>query len=302
MFVIQRAINNYPLNYGANCIVIPANYKIMRRSILFSAIAAAALFNTTAKAQVISVGVQFGGGRGPIASIGVAAPVRTVVYDDFYYLPEVDAYYSVGEAVYYYNNGYNWVPVSYIPGYRNYDWRTATRYQIRGTRPYMNHNYYASKYGSRDRYANNNRGGNNNRPDYRGNDRYDNRRDDRFDNRGNNDRGRGNDSRFDNNRGPQRGNDNDWGRNNQSNPSNRPQGGFGQPQGQPQAQPQPQRGGGFGQPQGQPQAQPQQGGGRGQGNGDAQPGRQNGSDRGYRGQQRFSDNQNNTGITRIGRG
>jgi hypothetical protein len=299
MIIIQWAISNYGLNYGANSIVIPTNYDIMKSSILFSAITAAALFGTTANAQIISLGVQFGGGRGPVASVGVAAPVRTVVYDDFYYLPEVDAYYSVDEDVYYYNDGYHWVPVTYIPGYRNYDWRTATRYQIRGTRPYMNHTYYASRYGNRDRYANNNRGGFNNRPDYRGNDRFDNRRDDRFDNRGNNGLNRGNDSRFDNNLGPQRGNDNDRGRNNQSSPSNRPQGGFGQPQGQPQAQPQtqPQRGGGFG----QPQVSPQQGGGREQGNVNAQPsGQQGGRERGSRGAY-FTDNQSSNGVTRIAR-
>lgn len=251
---------------------------IMRKSILFSTIAAAAMFSTVANAQVISIGVQFGR-PAPV----VVAP-RPVVYDDFYYLPEVDAYYSVGENLYYYNDGYNWVPVAYIPGYRSFNWRTSVRYQIHSTRPYMNHNYYVSRYGNRDRYVNN-RGGYNNRPDYRGNDRYDNRgpasrRDD--DRGGWNNSNRGQDNRYN---GPQRGND-DRGRNNQPAQPNRPQGGgFDRPQAQPQR---PQQGGGFGQPSGS---------GRGQGNGNVQPG---GRERGGRGEQ-FTGGQSSNGVTRIAR-
>lgn len=243
----------------------------MRKSVLFSAIAAAALFSTVANAQVISIGVQFGR---PAPVVVAPPPVRPVVYDNFYYLPEVDAYYSVNENLYYYNNGYTWVPVTYIPGYRSYDWRTSVRYQIHATRPYMNHNYYVTRYGSRDRgWVDNRRY--DNRPDYRGNDRFDDR------NRWNNNNRRPDPRYDDRGNGPQRGNDG-RGRNDQPAQPNRPQGEFERPQSQPQTQPQ--RGGGFDRPQGQPQAQPQQGGGR---------------ERGGRGDF-FTGNQSN-GVTRIAR-
>ena len=126
-------------------------------------------------------------------------------YNDYYYLPDVGAYYSVGERAYYYNNGGRWMSAAYLPGYRNYDWRTARRYEVHANRPYLNHNYYSSRYGaSRGNYTNN-------RNDYRGNDRFDNNRgNDRFDR--NDNRGRGQQG-FDRGNGTQR-----------------PQGGFSQPQ------------------------------------------------------------------------
>jgi hypothetical protein len=147
----------------------------MRKLILLSAIVAGGLLSTTAKAQIgVSIGVNFGS-RGPIVHVPVATPpiAYDTYYNDYYYLPDVGAYYSVDERAYYYNNGGRWMSATYLPGYRNYDWRTARRYEVHANRPYLNHNYYSSRYGSgRSNY-------NNNRNDYRGNDRFDDRNDTR---------------------------------------------------------------------------------------------------------------------------
>ncbi len=179
----------------------------MRKLILLSAIVAGGLLSTTAKAQIgVSIGVNFGS-RAPIVHVPVATPpiAYDAYYNDYYYLPDVGAYYSVGEQAYYYNNGGRWMSAAYLPGYRNYDWRTARRYEVHANRPYLNHEYYRSRYDVR-------RNDFDNRNDYRGNDRYDNRGNSRYDNRndsrgrgqnfdrGNNGRGRGNDNKFADNR------------------------------------------------------------------------------------------------------
>ncbi len=179
----------------------------MKKLAIISALALSGFAFNSASAQVhVSVGFNLGG---PVV---VQRPVA--VYDDYYYLPEVDAYYSVGENLYYYNNGYEWVAAVYLPGaYRNYSWRNVRRVQIHANRPYMNHSVYRTRYGGNqfdwrrydnrndnrdwDRNAGNNRSGqnrgNDNRPDWNGNDnRNDNRGgrpDQRNDNRGNDSRG-----------------------------------------------------------------------------------------------------------------
>src|SRR5882757_9148849 len=117
----------------------------MKKLILLSAIAAGSLFYTrTASAQIsIHFGINV-----PVHRVYVPAPRPVVVdeapvydddenipadyNDDYYYLPEVEAYYSVPSHCYYYNNGSSWVTAAYLPGaYRNYDWRTAVRYEVR---------------------------------------------------------------------------------------------------------------------------------------------------------------------------
>jgi hypothetical protein len=221
----------------------------MRKLILLSAIAAGAMFSTKANAQIgVSLGVHFGGGYAPSGHVVVTSPppvvyTEPVVYDDYaddnyYYLPDVDAYYDVTGNVYYYNDGRRWVSAAYLPGHRDYNWRTARRYEIRANRPYLNHSYYSSRF-------NTNRGSWNNDA-RRYNERPEMRRNDRFDNRGNNNYNR-----------PQGGFNR--GNNYPQQQYNRPQGGFSQPQSQPQNRPQ---GGGFNQPQ--QNTQPSRGGnGRG---------------------------------------
>ncbi|NNU34565.1 hypothetical protein HK413_11550 [Mucilaginibacter sp. S1162] len=156
----------------------------MKKVALISAIALSGLFYSNANAQLLQIGLHLGGGR-PVVEAALVTPSVAVSYsnaDQYYYMPEVDAYYSPYERVYYYNEGGRWVSNAYLPGeYRNYDWRTARRYEVRAHRPYLNADVYREKYRGYARDWN------------RRDDRFDNRRDERFDNR--NDR---RDDRFDN--------------------------------------------------------------------------------------------------------
>jgi hypothetical protein len=196
----------------------------MKKIALISAIALSGLLYNSANAQLrVHIGLNFG-----VRPVYVPAQVVQQPADyceptnyngdeDYYYLPEVDAYYSVPEGCYYYSDGDRWVSAAYLPGvYRDYDWRTVRRYEVRAPRPYMHHDYYRSRYNG---VAFN---GNWNNPNYhrgfaynnhfdrnqnwRDNNQY--RRDDRrFDNRNNNygrhnDQNRGRDDRqFNQNRG-----------------------------------------------------------------------------------------------------
>lgn len=129
----------------------------MKTIALISAIALSSLlFNNKADAQIrIHLGLNFG------ARPVVYAPARDVTeqpadyceptnYDgdeDYYYLPEVDAYYSVPDQCYYYNDGSEWVSAAYLPGdYSNYDWRTARRFEVRAPRPFLHDDYYRARY------------------------------------------------------------------------------------------------------------------------------------------------------------
>lgn len=218
----------------------------------------------TADAQIgIHVNLRFG------TPVHAPAPVvvNEPVYDDYYYLPEVAAYYSVGENCYYYQDGDNWISAAYLPGrYRNFDWRTAKRYEIHANRPYMHDDVYRGKFGGNinrgDVYA---RGGFNNRADdrSRGQNQYDNRRDD---NRG------GYDRRDDRNQ------------NNYNQTPNRNQGGYNQNPGRNQ--------GGYNNGSQPSQGQGQQGGrGNGQQGGNSQPTNHNsGQDRGSNVNEHFAAN------------
>ena len=244
----------------------------MKKVALISAIALGSLFYNNVNAQVLQIGVRLGGGR-PVVQASIATPVVAVNYsnaDQYYYMPEIDAYYSVYERSYYYNDGIRWVSAAYLPGaYRNYDWRTARYYEVRAHRPYMNANVYRERYSGRvynqwDRRDNrfDNR---NDRREVRFDNRND-RRDNRFDNR--------NDRRDDNLRFEKRNDNDNRGRGNDRN-DNRPQGNWGGGNNQPQ---QPGRGNGnVGRPE--------------QGRGGNQPARQ-GQSRGGSNEHFANNNQN----------
>jgi hypothetical protein len=272
--------------------------KNMKKIALISAIALSGLLYSNANAQLLQIGLHLGGGR-PVVQASLITPSVAVSYsnaDQYYYMPEVDAYYSPYERVYYYNDGGRWVSNAYLPGaYRNYDWRTARRYEVRAHRPYLNADIY------RDKYKGNARDWN--RRDDRFDNRRDDRRDDRFDNR--NDR-RDDGPRFErpnNNRGAEHADNRGWNGNSRDDRNdNRGQGGYNQPQ---QNQPsQPSRGdnggrgqGGYNQPsqqqasQQQPsqpqQNQPSRQKGRGQQRGSVTSGDHFASNNGQSGQRRF---------------
>lgn len=239
----------------------------MKKITLISAIALSGLFYTNANAQILQIGLHLGGGRS-VVQASLLSPNIAVNYtnaDNYYYLPDVDAYYNTYEQVYYYNDGERWVSAAYLPGeYRNYDWRNARHYELRARRPYLNADVY------RERYRGNadwNR--NNDRVDNRTYANRDERRNDepRFERRNDNYRG----AEHADNRGWDNGNrrDDNSGRGNynQSQPT-RGQGNYGQ------------QGRGYG---GYEQAQPQQ----------SQPSRQYGNGQQQRGDnsnERFADN------------
>lgn len=166
----------------------------MKKLILMSALVMGGLGIKTADAQ-LGIRINLHLGTPVYAPQPVEVADQPVYDDDYYYLPEVEAYYSVGEQCYYYQDGDRWISAAYLPGmYRNFDWRTAKRVEIRANRPYMHHDvyrgrfggyvnrddYYARAYPNRDRY-NNDRGheqyGNRdwNQNQNRGNDRRDDR-------------------------------------------------------------------------------------------------------------------------------
>lgn len=224
---------------------------------------------TTAEAQVrVHVGLDLGPVRvvytqrpvvvqEPVYQEPAPAPAYDDSYDDdYYYLPEVDAYYDVTSSCYYYNDGYDWVRAAYLPGvYRNYDWRSARRYEIREHRPFMRADVYRTRYNGHIinewRNGSYNRGYDNHYAN-RGNSWGDRRDDNRGWDRGNRG-GFGQSSNRDQNWGDRHDDNHGWDRGNRDHG----QGGFGQPNqnngGNNRGQ------GGFGQPS------QNNGGGRGRG-------------------------------------
>ncbi|QKJ29991.1 hypothetical protein HQ865_09555 [Mucilaginibacter mali] len=250
----------------------------MKKLIIISAMVLGGLGVKTADAQ-IGIRINLNLGSHPVYT---PAPepvvVNEPVYDDYYYYPEVEAYYSVAEHCYYYQDGDRWIAAAYLPGmYHNFDWRTARRFEIRTNRPFMHHDvyrgrfggyvnradFYARAYPGRDRYD---------RDPYRGREQYGNRgwnqsnRND-YDRRDDRDRG-GRDNNYnqpqpDRNQGGYGQGQNNGGYN-QQNPG-RNQGGYGQPGQNQGGNQQPSRG--------------EQGAGRGNGGNNGQP-TNHGQDRG----------------------
>jgi hypothetical protein len=134
----------------------------MKKLALISALVMGGLFCNTAYAQIgINLGFHLGSHHNaPIAQIAVEAPIYTETASsnyDYYYLPDVGAYYSIAEQCYYYNDGNNWISAAYLPGYNNYDWRNARHYEVRAHRPYLNDGVYSSRYGGHTGNRNDNR-------------------------------------------------------------------------------------------------------------------------------------------------
>jgi hypothetical protein len=268
----------------------------MKKTVLLSAIILGSLAYNAAQAQ-ISVNIGF---NLPVRRVVVAPPPPPpqpveVVYDDvyddsddYYYLPEVEAYWSISLNRYFFNDGGRWVSAAYLPGaYRNFDWRSARRFEVRGRRPYFNHDVYRSRWGGNPNRGNWNRG-----PVYAG---------------------RGNDNRYNGGWGqPSRGGYNEPSRGAYNQPNrnyDRGNWGGGQPQrGNNGSYSQPNRNddnrGGWGGNQGQPsRGNDNQNGGRGGwGGGQGQPSRGNDSqnggsrDRGMQGGGQIAQNQHRGGA------
>jgi hypothetical protein len=85
-------------------------------------------------------------------NLGVQPQWAPVGYDDtqYYYLPDVEAYYDVPNSMFIYYEGNSWVHRSYLPArYRNYDLYHGYKVSMgdyRGRTPYYNHRDYRAKY------------------------------------------------------------------------------------------------------------------------------------------------------------
>lgn len=75
-------------------------------------------------------------------------------YVDYYYLPDIDAYYYVPSHQFIYLNGPRWVWASSLPArYHGYDLYHGYKVVINEPRPYLHHDTYKVKYaGYRNRH------------------------------------------------------------------------------------------------------------------------------------------------------
>jgi hypothetical protein len=83
------------------------------------------------------------------ANIGIQPAWGPVGYDhaDYYYLPDIEAYYSVSRHQYIYMNNGNWAFSASLPArYRNYDLYHAHKVVINEPRPYLHHEVYRARY------------------------------------------------------------------------------------------------------------------------------------------------------------
>ncbi len=87
-------------------------------------------------------------------NVNIGTPVVRVPVQysnvDYYYLPDVQAYYDIRASQYIYLNQGNWCRASYLPGpYRDYDLyrgRKVILNDYHGSRPYVYYNNHKAKY------------------------------------------------------------------------------------------------------------------------------------------------------------
>ncbi len=90
-------------------------------------------------------------GIGLNANIGVQPAWAPVGYDhaDYYYMPDIEAYYSVSRHQYIYQNSGRWVFSASLPyRYRNFDVYHAHKVVINEPTPYLHHAQYRDRYAS----------------------------------------------------------------------------------------------------------------------------------------------------------
>jgi hypothetical protein len=97
-------------------------------------------YGNTANAQV-KVSVNFNIGSQP-----VWGPTG-YDYAQYYYLPDVDAYYDIPRHQYIYQNGGRWIYASALPGSYHYDPYKSYKVVVNEPRPYLHDDVYRNKYG-----------------------------------------------------------------------------------------------------------------------------------------------------------
>jgi len=116
----------------------------MKKLLFLSALIAGSLSIKTADAQI---GVHLNVNLGPRRVYAPVPPPAPVVVDDYYYLPDAEAYYSVPERVYYYQYNGRWISSPRLVGrYRGYDYSRMRHYAINEPRPYLRNNFYRARY------------------------------------------------------------------------------------------------------------------------------------------------------------
>lgn len=110
----------------------------MKKIILLAVLLTCGLLSQKAEAQV---SFRF--------NIGVQPVWGPAGYDhvEYYYLPEIEAYYYVPTRQYIYLYNGRWITRSYLPQrYRNFDLYRTRKIVINEPKPYMRHNEMRSKY------------------------------------------------------------------------------------------------------------------------------------------------------------
>lgn len=114
----------------------------MKKIIFTAAILIACLSSKLADAQLhVSLGVG--------VNIGSQPDWGPVGYDhvDYYYMPDVDAYYDINAHRYIYLNNNVWVHRTYLPArYRNYDVYHGYKVVVNEPRPWVHHATYRTRY------------------------------------------------------------------------------------------------------------------------------------------------------------
>jgi hypothetical protein len=114
----------------------------MKKIIFTAAILIGCLSAKFANAQLhVSLGVN----------IGSQPEWGPVGYDhvDYYYMPDVDAYYDVPTHQYVYLSNGGWVHRAYLPGrYRNYDVYHGYKVVVNRPNPWLHHTEYRTRYAS----------------------------------------------------------------------------------------------------------------------------------------------------------
>ncbi len=111
----------------------------MKKLILLSAVLFATFMGYNANAQV---SVNFN-----ISTQPVWGPVG-YDYVQYYYIPDIDAYYYVDRREYTYFSGGRWITSRYLPPmYRNYDLYHGYKVVVNEPRPWLHHDRYRKEYG-----------------------------------------------------------------------------------------------------------------------------------------------------------
>jgi hypothetical protein len=70
-------------------------------------------------------------------------------YVQYYYLPDIEVYYSISQHMFFYYDGGRWIGRSRLPSrYRNYDLYNSYKVVVNEPRPYRNHQTFRDQYSS----------------------------------------------------------------------------------------------------------------------------------------------------------